>query len=266
MKNSKFTELFEKDLIFKNYSQNTIKNYVSQVDLFLRYFKDKDSPKHISAEEIKDYLIGSNCINSQRNSHSAVKCFYKYTVKQPFKFRFLEYARKEKKLPQVIDKEFLLDKISKIENLKHKSIISLAFSTGMRVSEVINLKLKDVDSKRMIIHVKNAKGGKDRIVPLSKGVLDLLREYYLQFKPKTFLFNGQNSLQYSSTSCNQIVKKYLGKQYHFHLLRHSSFTSMLESGTDLRVIQSVAGHRSSRTTEIYTHVSKLLINQINTPL
>jgi integrase len=197
---------------------------------------------------------------------SALKLFYKLTIKQPLKFKHIKYPRSEKKLPKVIDKEFLLKKISEIENKKHKAIIALAFSTGMRVSEVINLKIKDFDLERNIIHIKNAKGRKDRIVPLSQNLRLILREYYLEFKPKEFLFNGQGSLQYSSRSCNEIVKKYLGGDFHFHTLRHSSFTALLESGIDLRIIQKLAGHSSSKTTEIYTHVSTNLLSQVTLAL
>ena len=174
--------------------------------------------------------------------------------------------RKEKKLPQIIDKNFLLKKISKIQNLKHKAIISIAYSVGLRVSEVINLRLEDIDSKRMLINIRQAKGRKDRIVPLSTNILSLLREYYTEYKPKEYLFNGQNSLQYSSESCNKLVKHYIGNEYHFHLLRHSTFTTLLESGTDLRIIQNIAGHASSKTTEIYTHVSNQLLSKVPLPI
>lgn len=118
----------------------------------------------------------------------------------------------------------------------------LGYSVGLRVSEVINLKIGDIDSKRMIINIKNSKGRKDRIVPLSPNILTLLRDYYQEFKPKEYLFNGQNSLQYSSESCNQLVKKYISSKYHFHLLRHSCFTHLIESGVDCRIIQKIAGH------------------------
>ena len=169
-------------------------------------------------------------------------------------------------MPKIINKEFLLEQINKIDNLKHKAILSLGFSVGLRVSEVINLKIEDIDSKLMIINIKQAKGKKDRIVPLSQNILILLRNYFKKFTPKEYLFNGQFSLQYSTTSCNQLVKQYLGKEYHFHLLRHSCFTSLLESGTDLRIIQKLAGHSSSKTTEIYTHVSKNILNKIPLPI
>lgn len=174
--------------------------------------------------------------------------------------------KSEKKLPRVIDKDFIIQKLSQIQNLKHKSILSLAFSVGLRVSEVVNLKIEDIDSKRMIIYIKNAKGRKDRIVPLSQNVFELLENYIAKYIPKEYLFNGQFSIRYSVGSCQKIFKKYIDENSHFHILRHSAFTSLLESGTDLRVIQKIAGHSSSKTTEIYTHVSTKFLNEIRLPL
>ncbi len=142
----------------------------------------------------------------------------------------------------------------------------LAYSTGMRVSEIRNLLISDIDSKRMIIIIRQSKGDKDRLVPLSENVLKVLRQYFTEYKPKEYLFNGQFDLQYSHKSCNEIVKKYIGKDYHFHTLRHSNATALLESGTDLRVIQKLLGHSSSKTTEIYTHVSTNVISKVNTPI
>lgn len=263
----KYIELYTEDLRFKNYSERTIDNYSSQIRNFLNYYSETATkPSEISTLKVKEWIVLSDVINSRKHKFSALKLFYVLTIKQPLKFDKVEYPKSEKKLPQVIDKDFLLDQISKIRNLKHKTIISLAYSTGMRVSEVINLKIEDIDSKRMIINIRNAKGKKDRIVLLTEHILDLLRKYYLEYKPSVYLFNGQNSLQYSKTSCNKIVKKYVGSNYHFHLLRHSSFTAMLEAGTDLRTIQSIAGHSSSKTTEIYTHISLNLLSKVSSPL
>lgn len=158
----KYVQLYSEDLRIKNYSNNTIENYSSQVKCFLDYFNDSATkPTEISEKQIKMWLLEAKTINSRKHRISAVKLFYRLTVKQPLKFKSIEYPRSEKKLPRVIDKNFLLEQISKIENLKHKSIISLAFSTGMRVSEICNLKIEDVDSKRMLIHIRNAKGNKD---------------------------------------------------------------------------------------------------------
>jgi site-specific recombinase XerD len=267
MKIEKYVETFSKDLTLKNYSQNTIKNYVNQVELFLRHFESiSNKPSEISEKQVKDYLLLTKSVNARKHRLSALKLFYELTGKQPFKIKSIPYPRSEKHLPRVIDKDFLIQKISEIENIKHKAIITLAYSTGMRVSEICNLKIEDIDSKRMIIIVKQAKGRKDRIVPLSEKTLETIREYYKKYKPKLYLFNGQFDLQYSPRSCNEIVKKYIGKDFHFHLLRHSNATALLESGTDLRIIQKLLGHSSSKTTEIYTHVSRTLINKVQTPI
>lgn len=263
----RYLEMYSEDLRLKNYSSSTIENYKSQVGLFLKHFnKVATKPSEISERQIKEWLLLANSINGRKHRISAVKLFYKLTGKQPLKFKNIEYPRSEKKLPQIIEKEFLLDRISKINNTKHKAIIALAYSTGMRVSEVCNLKIADIDSKRMIITIFQSKGRKDRIVGLSDKILEMLRIYFIEYKPKEYLFNGQFDLQYSHTSCNSIVKQYLGKKYHFHLLRHSNATALLEAGTDLRIIQKHLGHASSKTTEIYTHVSTNLISKMALPI
>lgn len=263
----KYVKMYSEDLRFKNYSENTISNYASQVRLFLEYFNSlATKPSEISEKQIKAWLMQAQTMNSRKHRISAIKLFYSITGHQPLKFRHIEYPKSEKRLPQVIDGDFLRSRIDRIENLKHKAIIMLAYSVGLRVSEVVNLKLTDIDSLRMLITIHQAKGRKDRIVPLSEKVLGTLRAYFKAYKPKEYLFNGQFDIRYSATSCNQIVKQYLGRQYHFHLLRHSCFTSLLESGTDLRIIQKIAGHSSSKTTEIYTHVSNRILSKVVLPV
>ncbi len=263
----KYVELYSEDLSIKNYSKNTIENYCSQLKLFLSHFSNvATKPSEISERQIKEWLLQAKSINGRKHRISAIKLFYKYTGKQPLKFRHIEYPRSEKKLPQIIDKSHLLNCISRIENKKHKAIISLAYSTGMRVSEVCNLKITDIDSKRMIITIRQSKGLKDRIVPLSATVLEILREYFKAYKPQEYLFNGQFEPQYSHRSCNQIVKQYIGEDYHFHLLRHSNATALLEAGTYIRIIQKHLGHSSSKTTEIYTHVSTNLLQAMPLPI
>lgn len=235
--------------------------------MFLRsQEKDFTEPAKINEKAIKDWLLQFKTRNAMCHAISALKLFYKITIKQPMKFRYIEYPRSERKLPQIIEKQFLLDRIEKIDNKKHKAIIALAYSTGMRVSEVCNLKIADVDSKRMIITIRQSKGRKDRIVALSTKILEILRSYFSEYKPKEYLFNGQFDVKYSPTSCNQIVKKYLGKEFHFHLLRHSNATALLEAGTDLRIIQKHLGHSSSKTTEIYTYVSTNVLQSMALPI
>jgi len=263
----KYIEQYTEDLRLKNYAVNTIENYASQVKMFLTDFEGTATkPSEINQQQIKEWMLEAKTINSRKQRLSALKLFYKYTVKQPRKFKGIEYPKAEKSLPRVIDKDLIVEKINKIRNIKHKAILSIAFSVGLRVSEVVNLKIEDIDSTRMIIHIKNSKGRKDRVVPLSMNVLNTLREYYKAYKPKVYLFNGQNSLKYSVTSCQNIFKKHIDKNSHFHILRHSSFTALLETGTDLRVIQKIAGHVSSKTTEIYTHVTNRTLSKVNLPI
>lgn len=262
----KYAQMYRNELEFLRYAPSTVKNYVCQVEIFLKNHLNQTEPQKINQTEIKNYLMQFDTRNAMVHAISAIKLFYKLVVKQPLKFKYIKYPKSEKKLPQVIDKAYMLQCIGKIQNIKHKAIISLAYSTGMRVSEICKLQIHDIDSVRMIITIRQSKNRKDRIVPLSETMLQMLREYYKQYKPKQYLFNGQFSLQYSSTSCNQIVKKYLGKNYHFHLLRHSHATALLEAGTDLRIIQKQLGHSHTKTTEIYTHVSTNVLQKIPLPI
>jgi site-specific recombinase XerD len=223
---------------------------------------------HLNAKDFQSYLDNYKftSVSQQNQVINSIRFLYKYGLEKKYDKVSFKRPKSEKKLPRVIDKDFLLYKISKIDNLKHKAIITLTFSTGMRVSEVCNLKIENIDSKRMLIHIVNGKGRKSRFVPLSSTVLNLLREYFKEYKPKEYLFNGQFGLQYSPRSCNEIVKKYIGKEYHFHLLRHSQATALLEAGTDLRIIQKCLGHQNVRTTEVYTHVSNQILSKINLPI
>lgn len=261
-------EKFKKILSNKNYSIRTIEMYSGYV---LKFYKTlKKDVYTLTISDLIDYLYNFKytSISQQNQIINSLKLFYKYILdKRDVHLSKIERPRKEKHLPRIIDKEFLLSRISNIKNLKHKAILSLAYSVGLRVSEVINLKISDIDSKRMQITIRQAKGRKDRIVPLSENILNLFRIYYKAFKPKEYLFNGQNgALKYSPESCNKLVKHYLGNEYHFHLLRHSFATTLLESGIDLRYIQNLLGHSSSKTTEIYTHVSNNHLSKIPLPI
>jgi len=264
----KILEIYKNKLRFKNYSKRTIEVYSHYFEQFLINEKIKDAYQ-VSTNDIVCYLehFDYTSISQQNQIIGSLKLFARFILnKKDIHLKKIERPKKEKKLPRVIDKNHLLKCIDAIENKKHKAIIALAYSVGLRVSEVINLKIEDVDSERMIINIRQAKGRKDRIVPLSMKILSILRDYVRKFRPVEYLFNGQFSAVYSTSSCNNIVKKYIGEKYHFHLLRHSSFTSMLESGIDLRIIQSIAGHNSSKTTEIYTHVSNNILSNVALPI
>jgi len=266
MKKTNYYEICNQKLKYLNYSDRTIKSYLFYINQFLNSIKI--SPTRLTSGDFQSYLDNYNftSIPQQNQIINAIRFLYKFGLDKKYDKVSFKRPKSEKKLPKVIDGEFIKTQLSKIENIKHKALLTITYSVGLRVSEVVNLKIEDIDPKRMIIHIKNAKGRKDRIVPLSQKVLELLRNYFTQYKPKEYLFNGQTSLKYSPNSCNKIVKKYLGENYHIHQLRHSCFTNMLESGVDIRIIQKIAGHSNAKTTEIYTHVSNQLLSKIKLPI
>jgi len=264
----KVLEIFTEKLRYKNYSPRSISTYTSYLKNFITLNNIRD-PYQVTTKQIVNFLESHQFTStSQQNQYiGCLKLFSKYILnKKDIHLSKIERPRTEKKLPKVIDGEYIKSQLSKIENLKHKSILTLTYSVGLRVSEVVNLKIVDIDSKRMLIHIKNAKGRKDRIVPLSQTVLELLREYFKEYKPKEYLFNGQSSLQYSIGSCQKIYKRYIDSESSIHTLRHSSFTNLLESGTDTAIIQKIGGHSSIKTTQIYLHVSNANLSKIKLPI
>ena len=173
-------------------------------------------------------------------------------------------------MPNVLSKEEVKKILEAHVNLKHRAMLSLIYSCGLRRSELLHLKSTDIDSKRNIVIIRQSKGRKDRIAPLSPKILDLLRDYYKMYKPKNYLFEGKTEEQYSEQSLQSVLKQALKKvnitkPVTLHWLRHSYATHLLESGTDLRYIQELLGHNSSKTTEIYTHVSTKSLQQIKSP-
>lgn len=268
----KYVQLYSEDLQLKNYAKSSIENYCSQVALFL---SDHNSvatkPSEISERQIKEWLLKANTINSRKHRLSAVKLFYKYTGKQPLKFKHIEYPKANKKLPIVLSVEEIQRMFNVCENTKHKVILSLLYSAGLRVSELINLKWINIDRSRMIINIVAAKGNKDRQVMLAPILIPLLEKYYKEYKSKEYVLNGQNSLQYSDRSVGEVMKQLaekagIKKRVYTHLLRHCSFTHLLENGTDISIIQKLAGHSSPKTTQIYTHLSHTHISKINSPI
>lgn len=267
----KYLQLYSEDLRLKNYSDNTIKNYCSQVELFLKHFDlVATKPSEISEKQIKAWLLQANTINSRKHRISAVKLFYSLTGKQPLKFKYIEYPRSEKKLPVVLSQQEIQAMFTACDNTKHKVILSLLYACGLRVSELLNLQWQHIDRSRMIINIIAAKGKKDRQVMLPASLIPLLEKYYFEYKPKIFVLNGQFSEQYSETSVNQVVKQLarkagINKRVYTHLMRHCSFTHMVESGTDINLIQRLAGHSNIKTTAIYTHISHNVISKIKSP-
>ncbi len=217
-------------LKYLNYANDSIRIYSHYISEFLSEIKT--NPSKLSSFDFQNYIdnYGFTSISQQNQVISGVKFLYTKVLSKKYGKVDFTRPRGEKKIPRIIDKEILTTKILNIKNTKHKAILSIGYSTGLRVSEILNLKLIDIDSKRMVINVIKGKGRKDRIVPLSQQLLTILRNYYSNIKPTVYLFNGQKKPQYSRTSCNSIIKKYINKSAHMHLLRHSCFTTLLENG------------------------------------
>jgi integrase/recombinase XerD len=264
---------FEK-LELKKYSLSTARTYIGLFEVFLNHYKDVD-PINLNENDIRAYL--AKMVREKRsNSHinqmiNAIKFYYEIVLGMPNRFYDIERPIKEEKLPVVLSKNEISAMLKNLKNIKHKCMVSLLYSAGLRLSELLNLKITDIDSDRMLIRVRSAKGNKDRYTILSTTLLADLRTYYLEYKPQEYLFEGPHHNKYSDTSVRKIVGKaarYSGirKNVGPHTLRHSFATHLLEDGTDLRYIQTLLGHKSSRTTEIYTHVATNIVRGIKSPL
>lgn len=269
----KYVQMYSDDLRLKNYAESSIENYSSQVSLFLReHITVATKPSEISEKQIKEWLLKSNSVNGRKHRISALKLFYRLTVKQPMKFKYIEYPRSEKKLPIVLSVGEIQKMFDVCGNLKHKVILALLYSCGLRVSELINLKWEHIDRSRMIINIIQAKGNKDRQVMLSPSLVPLLTDYWKEYKSKVYVLNGwMGILKYSERSVGEVMKQLaekagINKKVYTHLIRHCSFTHMVESGTDINLIQKLAGHNNVKTTSLYTHISHNLISKIQSPL
>ena len=271
----KVLEQYRNLLIQQRYSQNTIDIYCSYFKDFCNFFKNSDL-LNIKPEQINKYILDlikiKNIYISQQNQRiNAIKFYYEKLLGREKQYYTLHRPKKEHKLPKVLSKNEVKRILNSCNNIKHRCILMLIYSAGLRRSELIDLKISDIDSERMVINIKGAKGKKDRISLLSENTLLILRDYYKNYKPHNFLFEGQNGGKYSATSVANILKKSaqkagLTKNVTPHTLRHSFATHLLEQGTDLRYIQELLGHNSSKTTEIYTHVSKKAIDKIKNPI
>ncbi len=260
-------------MIGKRYSQSTVGVYISCLHYFHKHFKGNVNT--LSKKEIQNYqyhLVIRGYSRSTQNQHiNAIKYYYEHVLKRPREIYYIERPRKDRKLPEILSKNDVYNIISATENIKHKAALALLYACGLRIGELINLKLIDIDSKRMCIKISNAKGAKDRIVPLPINVLNLLRRYYKVYLPKTYLFNGIDGGKYTAISVRNVLKRStrhagLRKNVTPHMLRHSYATHMLENGTDIRYIQAILGHNSIKTTEIYTHVSSKNVLAIKSPI
>lgn len=268
---SEHVSTFEQEMSRRNYSPNTVKNYSTAVQVFFAK-SPKDHPKNINETDIKRFLATFNEPNTQRHYHGAIKKFYEICLGQKNKFKYIPYARKNKKLPIVLSQAEIQKMFDVCENLKHKTILAILYSCGLRVSELINLKWQHINRANMVINIIAAKGNKDRQVPLSQQLIDLLAKYYYAYKTTNYIFEGQNiRSRYSERSVGEVIKQLaqkagIQKRVYTHLIRHCSFTHLLEDGTDISIIQKVAGHGNIKTTQGYAHISNNIISKVKTPL
>ncbi|MDO6759606.1 tyrosine-type recombinase/integrase [Tamlana sp. 2_MG-2023] len=261
-------------LEIKKYANNTIKSYIVAFEHFINYYPDKELIA-INENDVRQYILklvqGGKSDSYINMSINSIKFYYESVLGMPNRFYKIERPRKEKKLPQVLSKEAVLRIIAHTNNLKHKCIVSLLYSSGIRRNELVNLKITDIDSSRMLIRIHAAKGKKDRYTLLSHNLLNDLRAYYKQWKPRTYIIEGMYGKQYSAQSIGRVVTN-AAKRAKIpitvtpHMLRHSFATHLLEDGVDLRQIQVLLGHSSTKTTEIYTHVATTAFKQIKNPL
>ena len=263
-------------LQLKSYSESTQRTYIGEMAQFLQHIK-KQPAESFTVKRLKDYLqycyatlkLTENTIHSRMN---AMKFYYEQVLKRDKFFWEIPRPKKRTILPKVISEEKIIKALFGVENIKHKTILVTAYSAGLRVSEVVSLRVTDIDSDRMQIAIRGAKGKKDRMATLSLFALQLLREYVTLYKPKIYLFEGlDKDKHYSSRSAqtifnNAIIGLNLPESISFHSLRHSYATHLLENGTDIKYIQDLLGHSDIKTTLRYTHVSIKALAKIESPL
>ncbi len=269
-------EEYRMKLVELRYSQKTIKLYTGLFEEFMNHYPMLDIKTIDETLIIKflRFLVTERkvSVTYQNQSINAIKFYYERVLGGQRKFYFIDRPIKEKTLPSVLSTEEVVRILRVTENLKHKAILMTIYSAGLRISEAIGLRIKDIDSARMQVRIEQSKGKKDRYTLLSQKTLDILRQYFREYRPKEWLFEGQIAgEQYATRSIQNlfraaVVRAGIQKDVSVHTLRHSFATHLLENGTDLRYIQSLLGHESSKTTEIYTHVTTRGFDQIKSPL
>ncbi|MBN7802432.1 tyrosine-type recombinase/integrase [Algoriphagus aestuariicola] len=265
----------EQKLTLKAYSPSTVKNYASSLSQFLGFFESRDltdiTKEEIEAfvyHQITKYKISESAQNTLIN---AIKAYYEHVLGRERTTYEIQRPKKSLTLPNILSQEEVKAILQSVDNLKHRAILMLIYSAGLRISEAIKLRNRDIHSDEGYIFIKGAKNKKDRKTVLSPVLLVLLRQYYKVYKPSYWLFEGQEGGQYSSTSIQAVFRRAVEKSNSnpwatVHTLRHSFATHLLQKGTNLRYVQALLGHESSKTTEIYTHVLSISNKTIQSPL
>ncbi|XOV68676.1 MAG: site-specific tyrosine recombinase/integron integrase [Fluviicola sp.] len=268
-------DAFENYLRQRRYSENTVQTYTGALKAFQNFLEPRplslttlDDLERFNREQIISRKLSASYQNQVIN---ALKLYFNKYESTQFDTSTIERPKEGYKIPVILSLKETERLLLSIRNLKHKAMITLIYSSGLRSGELINLRISDIDSDRMILSVRGGKGNKDRDVPLSPTALKILREYYKKYRPKEFLFNGVNGGRYSSSSLRRVFHRALKdagvqKAVSLHTLRHSYATHLLESGVNLRYIQEILGHKSPKTTQIYTHVSSEGSRKIESPI
>jgi integrase/recombinase XerD len=268
-------EAMEQKLITLRYSDSTVNTYRYMFREFLKQLYPLPLHK-VTVDDIKAYhyqLVTQKKVSRsyQNQSINAIKFYLEHVMGLDRTRYELERPQKEQKLPTVLSQQEVQKLFREVNNLKHLAILMTIYSCGLRISELLNLEIRDIDSGRMEVRIRGGKGKKDRITVLSPHLLGLLRKYFKKHRPEKFLFEGQKGGPYSTSSIRSILERAvkkagIRKNVVVHTLRHSYGTHLLENGTNLRYIQVLMGHSSSKTTEIYTHVAQSDIHKVKSPL
>ncbi len=275
MNKSDLITKYEHHLTLKNYSENTLRSYLNGLNIFLDYLK-ANQIKKVTSKELETFFYFSKkemgfSYSMMKQLLASVKFLYNEVLKEPIGFDFNIKMKKPSTIPEVLSVQEVQRFLNTFSNLKHKAIFTLCYSAGLRLGEILNIKIQDIDSDRMQIRIQQAKGKKDRYSILSPKVLELLRNYVAEYKPKEYLFEGQYGGKYSSASVQQLMRRHrkkanIKKKATPHTLRHSFATHLLDNGTDIRFIQELLGHKHISTTQIYTHVSSRSIKEVKSPI
>ncbi len=267
--------VYRETLVKLRYSPATVDNYLAQFQLFLEFIYPRQA-ETISENDVHRYLFHladyrKVSIATQNQAINSIKFYLEQVCKGERKVYYLDRPRKDFKLPTVLSEEEAQRLFAQVQNIKHRCIVFLLYSGGLRMSELLSLRWEDLDADRGVIYIRNAKGRKDRVTLLSRVALTYLLQYRELHKPETWVFEGSGGQCYSARSVNNIISRAatlagITKRVSAHTLRHSFATHMLESGTDLRYIQTLLGHESSKTTERYTHVTKKGFENLVSPL
>ena len=265
MEKSIIIEKFSDTIVSKYTSECTLKTYDSLAQRFI-YDNHPDSINNLTSEYIKKYLINilnKKSISSYNQMLSVLKILYRDVFNQKYKINKIRPMRCSRKLKSLLSKRDISIALNNIKNLKHYTIIMTLLSTGVRISELLNIEINDVDSYKSRILIRNGKGQKSRFVSLNPKLLSQLRSYYKQYRPTNYLFEGVNN-KYSKSSVSKFIKKYFGKECHAHLFRHLFISYMINKDVNIHRLKHMTGHKSDKTLEwYYQYTDNSIENTIN---